>query len=61
MSMTFPLKEKSVAEVGKAAEAKRLRNLRAARISAARLIVNVNKKLGEPTDPEIVELSKQTA
>lgn len=43
------------------AAAKRERNERAARISAARVIVKINKKLGEPTDPEIVELSQQSA
>lgn len=37
------------------------RQRRAAQISAARAIVAIQKKLGEKTDPEIVELARQTA
>ena len=37
------------------------RDVRAARISAAQAIVAINKRLRQPTDPEIVELSKQSA
>ena len=43
------------------AAARRARDNRAAQISAARALVKIDKKLGEKTDPAIVELAKQTA
>ena len=58
MKKTEALRETTLAET-KRERAERQR--RAAQISAARAIVAIQKKLGEKTDPAIIELARQSA